>query len=113
MFKELSPLVIYQIFKSKYLAKYEFSTGETLTCDAKCISLFSLLGNILFHCYYTAVACENSHGVSMAYKFSMAYFSRTEFLFSYSPIIFKNVLGLVLQIFLCINHLNVTQRLIG
>ena len=76
MQNELSPLVIYQIFKSKYPAKYEFSTGETLTYDAKCISLYSLLCYILFHCYYTAVACKNSHGVSMAYKFSMAYFSR-------------------------------------
>ena len=77
MSKELFPLVIYQTFKSKYLAKYEFSTGETLTYDVNCISLYSLLGYILFHCYYTAVACKNSHGVSMAYKFSMAYFSRT------------------------------------
>ena len=77
MQKELSPLVIYQIFKGKYLAKYEFSNGETLTYDAQCISLYSLLGYKLFHCYYTAVACKNSHGVSMAYKFSMAYFSRT------------------------------------
>ena len=67
----------YQIFKGKYLAKDEFSTGETLTYDAKCISLYSLLGYILFHCYYTAVACKNSHGISIAYKFSMAYSSRT------------------------------------
>ena len=57
MSKELSPLVIYQIFKGKYLAKYEFSIGETLTYDAKCISVYSLLGSILFYCYYTAVAC--------------------------------------------------------
>ena len=63
--------------KNKYLAIYEFSTSETLTYDAKCISLFSLLGYILFHCYYTPVAYKNSHGVSMAYKFSMAYFSRS------------------------------------
>ena len=77
MSKELSPLVIYQIFKGKYLAKYEFSTGETLTYDAKCIFLYSLLGYILFYCYYAAVECKNSHGVSMTYKFSMAYFSRT------------------------------------
>ena len=77
MSKDLSPLVIYQIFKGKYLAKYEFSIGETLTYYAKCISLYSLLDYILFHCYYTAVACKTSHGVSMAYKFSMAYFSRT------------------------------------
>ena len=40
MSKELSPLVIYQIFTGKYLAKYQFSTGETLTYDAKCISLY-------------------------------------------------------------------------
>ena len=77
MSKELSPLVIHQIFKGKYFAKYEFSIGETLTNDAKCISLYSLLGFILFHSYYTAVACKTSHGVSMVYKFSMAYFSRT------------------------------------
>ena len=47
MSKELSPLVIYQIFKGKYLAKYEFSIGEPLTYDEKCISLYSLLGYIL------------------------------------------------------------------
>ena len=61
MSKELYTLVIYQNFKSKYLAKYEFSTGETLTYDAKYISLYSLLGYILFYRYYTAVACKNSH----------------------------------------------------
>ena len=77
MSKELSPLVIYQIFKGKYLAKYEFSTTETIKYDAKCLSEYSLLGYILFYCYYTAVACKN-YGVSMAYKFSMAYFSRTD-----------------------------------
>ena len=77
MSNELSPLVIYQIFKGKYLAKYEFSTGNTLTYDAKCMSLYSLLGYILFYCYHTALACKNSHCVSMAYKFSMTYFSRT------------------------------------
>ena len=67
MSKELSPLVNNQIFKGKYLAKYEFSTGETETYDAKLISLYSLLVYILFHCYYTAVACKTSHGISMAY----------------------------------------------
>ena len=46
-----------------YIAKYKFSTGETLRYDANCISLYSLLGYISFHCYYTAVACKNSHGV--------------------------------------------------
>ena len=51
MSKELSPLVIYQIFKGKHLSKYEFSNGETLTYDAKCTSLYSLLGYMLFYCY--------------------------------------------------------------
>ena len=67
MSKEMSRLVIYRIFKGKYLAKYESSIGETLTYDAKCKSLYSLLGYILFHCYDTAVACKNLpwniHGV--------------------------------------------------
>ena len=49
MSNELSLLVIYPIFKGKYLAKYEISTGETLTYDAKCISLYSLLGYVLFY----------------------------------------------------------------
>ena len=100
MSKELSPIVIYQIFKSKYLAKYEFSTGETLTYDAQCISMYSLLGYILFHCYYTAVACKNSHGVSMAYKLSMAYFSRTGTFF----VFFSKI---------CKLECNTTQLLIG
>ena len=79
MSKELSPLVIYQFLKGEYLAKYEFSMGETLTYDAKCISLYSLLGYILFHCYYTVVAYKTSHGVSMANKYSMAYLRRTPY----------------------------------
>ena len=33
---------------------------------------------ISIHSYGTAMACKNSHGVSLAYKFSMAYFSRTQ-----------------------------------
>ena len=69
MSKELSSLVIYRIFKGKYLAKYEFSIGETLAYDAKCISLYSLPDYILFYCYYPAVACKNYHGISMVYKY--------------------------------------------
>ena len=67
MSEELPPFGIHQIFKDKYLAKYVFSIHETLTCDLKYISQYILLVNISFHSYGTAVACKNSHSVSMAY----------------------------------------------
>ena len=68
MSKELSPLVIYQIFKGKYLAKYKLSTGEALTYDAKCISLYSLLGYILFYCYYTGERPRLWRGLKTTYR---------------------------------------------
>ena len=49
MSKELSPLVIYQIFKGKYHAKYEFSIGETLTYDAECIYLY-IVYYVVYYC---------------------------------------------------------------